>query len=416
MNRLMQDVTYALRQLRKAPGFTLTAVLTLALGIGANAAIFTLVHAVLLQNLPVSDPSTLVRVGDKGDCCVNGGTPDNDDYSLFAYDLYLHLKDNSPEFENLAAMQAGLGYNTVTARSSAADSLPHASQGEYVSGNYFQTLGLKPYAGRLMGPSDDAVGAPAVAVVNQAFLKRFFPKGENPIGAHFGSSGVKSAGDYEIVGVASDVKFVDPREDVRPMYFRPLLQVAHTEPQDDIRSLYAGAIMLQMKGPVENLESQVRRTLANINPNLTVVNFSTFEGQIDGQFSQDRMIARLTLMFGVLALVLASVGLYGVSAYMVAGRTSEIGLRMALGADRRSVVAMVLRESLFQAVVGLVVGVPIALLCVRFLKTQLYGTSGQDLGVLAASAAVLTVAACAAGLIPARRAASIDPVKALRTE
>jgi macrolide transport system ATP-binding/permease protein len=116
MNRLIQDVMYALRQLRKAPGFTLTAVLTLALGIGANAAIFTLVHAVLLQNLPVSDPSTLVRVGDRGDCCVNGGTPDNDNYSLFAYDLYLHLKDNSPEFENLAAMQAGLGYNSDSAK------------------------------------------------------------------------------------------------------------------------------------------------------------------------------------------------------------------------------------------------------------------------------------------------------------
>jgi macrolide transport system ATP-binding/permease protein len=167
---------------------------------------------------------------------------------------------------------------------------------------------------------------------------------------------------------------------------------------------------------VENLEAQARRTLASINPNLTVVNFNTFEGQIDGLFSQDRMIARLTLMFGVLALVLASVGLYGVSAYMVAGRTSEIGLRMALGADRSSVVMMVLREALLQAVVGLVIGVPIALLSVRFLKTQLYGMGGRDLGVLAGSVAVLTIAACAAGLIPARRAASIDPVKALRTE
>ena len=216
--------------------------------------------------------------------------------------------------------------------------------------------------------------------------------------------------------MVSDVKYANVRKDMRPMYFRPLLQVAHTEPQDDMRSLYAGAIMLQMKGSVEGLESQVRRTLANINPNLTVVNYNTFEEQIGGQFSQDRMIARLTLMFGVLALVLASVGLYGVTAYTVVRRTSEIGIRMALGAGRGSVVSMVLREAMLQAAAGLAVGVPIALLCVRFLKTQMYGMGGQDLGVLFGAAAVLTVSACAAGLIPAGRAASIDPVKALRTE
>jgi ABC-type antimicrobial peptide transport system permease subunit len=121
-------------------------------------------------------------------------------------------------------------------------------------------------------------------------------------------------------------------------------------------------------------------------------------------------------MFGVLALVLATVGLYGVTAYTVARRTSEIGIRMALGAGRGSVVSMVLREAMLQAALGLAVGVPIALLCVRFLKTQMYGMGGQDLGVLCGAAAVLTVSACAAGLIPARRAASIDPVKALRTE
>ena len=107
MNRLIQDVRFALRQLRKAPGFTITAILTLALGIGANAAIFTLVHAVLLKNLPVADPKVLVRVGDRDDCCVNGGVPDENDYSIFASELYEHLRDNTPEFEQLAAMQAG---------------------------------------------------------------------------------------------------------------------------------------------------------------------------------------------------------------------------------------------------------------------------------------------------------------------
>lgn len=110
MNRLMQDIQYALRQLRKSPGFTITAVITLALGIGANAAIFTLVQGILLKSLPVSDPAQLYRIGDKGECCVEGGyTRDDGDFSIFSYDLYLHLRDSAPEFEQLAAMQSGAG-------------------------------------------------------------------------------------------------------------------------------------------------------------------------------------------------------------------------------------------------------------------------------------------------------------------
>ena len=171
MNRLIQDVQYALRQLRKAPGFTLTAILTLALGIGANAAIFTLVHAVLLRNLPVADPKSLVRVGDRDDCCVNGGTPDENNYSLFAYELYKHLRDNTPEFEQLAAMQSGFGYGSITARSSKPDALPKALRGEFVSGNYFQTFGLQPYAGRLMTPSGDTLDTTHVEAVGTVLQK-----------------------------------------------------------------------------------------------------------------------------------------------------------------------------------------------------------------------------------------------------
>jgi ABC-type antimicrobial peptide transport system permease subunit len=185
---------------------------------------------------------------------------------------------------------------------------------------------------------------------------------------------------------------------------------------NDIRSMYAGAIMLQTKGPVEGLESQVRKTLAGIDPNLTVSRYDTFAGQIRGQFSQERMISRLTLMFGLLALVLASVGLYGVTAYTVARRTPEIGIRMAMGAGRGSVVSMVLREAMMQAGVGLAIGIPIALICVRYVKSQLYEVAGHDTTVLAVAIGALALSACAAGLIPAQRAASTDPVKALRAE
>lgn len=849
MNRLIQDTTYALRQLRKAPGFTLTAVLTLALGIGANAAIFTLVHAVLLQNLPVADPKTLVRLGDTDDCCVNGGIPENDDYAIFSYDAYKHLRDNSPEFESLAAMQAS-PYE-VTARPQSTDSLSKPSRAEFVSGNYFQTLGLRPFTGRTILPSDDVDGAsmvavlsyrawqrdygqdpsvigktfllnthpvtvigitpsafygdrlddsptdfflplsaepiltpgslmhrpelnwlyllgrvkpgtalaplqaklsgelrgwlttlelyqtgdgkkalarthlvltpggigianmqtqyksglqllmgisalvlliacanianlvlvrgmarrtetslrlalgagrqrlirqmltesvvlaclgglaglglafagtrmlltlafpdspnlpihatpslavlgfafgvslltgllfgiapawitsnsdpaealrssnrsthegssllqrslvvvqaalslvllvgaglltkslnrlehqnfgvqtdnrvvihigpdeagykpdqlpalytelterfaslpgvervglslytplegdnwgeavfvqgrpapgpgtpsgahigsswdrvspdffqiigqrilrgrgitehdtpssPLIAVVNQAFVKRFFPKGEDPIGMHFGLSDTKSSNEIEIVGIVSDAKYVGTHDEVRPMYFRPLLQHAPISDGKDVRSHFIRAITLQMKGSSPGLESQARQTLGSINPNLAIIKFDTFANQVDGQFTQERLIARLTLMFGILALILAAIGLYGVTAFTVARRTSEIGIRMALGAARSKVVAMVLGQAMLQAGIGLAIGLPAALVCVRLLKTQLYGAEGLDLGVLAGASAVLLLATCIAGSVPARRAATVDPMKALRIE
>ncbi|HMF53583.1 MAG TPA: FtsX-like permease family protein, partial [Edaphobacter sp.] len=281
--------------------------------------------------------------------------------------------------------------------------------------DYFDIVGHHVLRGRGITAHDTATSTP-IAVVNQTFVKKFFPKGENPIGVHFGISGMESVGDFEIVGVVSDVKYNNARQPMRAMYFRPLLQIAHTKSEDDIRSMYAGAIMLQTKGSVEGLESQVRRTLASIDPNLTITRYMTFAEQIRGQFNQDRLIARLTLVFGVLALVLASVGLYGVTAYSVARRTPEIGVRMALGAKRSSVVVMVLREAMMQAAIGLAIGIPVTWMCARFVQSQLYGVGGHDFVVLAGAVLILAFAACAAGLIPARRAASTDPVKALRAE
>lgn len=841
---LMQDLRFSLRQLRKTPGFTLTAILTVALGIGANAAIFTLVHAVLLKNLPVADPKMLVQLGDNTDCCVGSGAKDNGDYGLFSTNTYEVMKKNVPEFEDLAAIQAGFGYRPVIARRDGTADAARSVMGEFVSGNYFRTFGLRPQAGRLFTDADDVQGAPmvavmsyetwkrdyagdasvvgstfwintkavtiagiapqgyfgdrltstppkfylpietmpvlanvpyvhdpgqnwlymvgrvkprtalaplqekvnavfrqavaqngnftgpdgkallsrahitltpggagiqnmqeqygsnlnllmwisgavlliacanianlllvrgmgrkaemsvrtalgatrsrviqqlmtesvllavlggvaglavayagtrmllllafpgaqevpidaapsmavmgfafglslvtgvlfgvapawiaakaepadalrsgartttgrasllqrglvvvqaalslvllvgaglfaqslnklastdmkldarnryivhinpaaagykqtqlealyrtvderfhalpgvvkvgissytpmednnngwsvqvqgkpdlhkgssviranpeyfdsvgtrvvmgrgigvgdtptspAVAVVNQTFVRTFFNPGENPIGQHFGG-GQKSAGDFQIVGVVEDTVYQDVRWKDHSMYFIPLMRrvPSDKDPIEKDDGLYAGAIVVETAAPMTNMESLARTTLTSINPNLAVQKFQTFDAQIADQFTDARMIARLTMLFGALALLLAAVGLYGVTSYTVARRTAEIGIRMALGAERGGVVAMVMRGAMMQTLLGLALGIPVALVCVRFVKAQLYEITNADATVMAGAIVTLTVAACVAGLIPARRAATIDPMKALRIE
>ena len=166
----MKDVRYALRQFAAAPVFTATVVLTLALGIGATTAIFTLVHAVLLSSLPVAKPSELYRVGDVENCCVNGGL--QDDWSLFSYDKYKNFRDNTPGFLELAAFQAGS--DLVGVRRSGTSQPAHSMRGEFVSGNYFAMFGIGPYAGRVLTPEDDRKGADPVAVISyRAWQNKF---------------------------------------------------------------------------------------------------------------------------------------------------------------------------------------------------------------------------------------------------
>jgi macrolide transport system ATP-binding/permease protein len=850
MTVLLQDVVYALRQLRKTPGFSITVLLTLALGIGANSAIFTLVNAILLHNLPVVDPNTLVRVGDNDDCCVNGGWNDNGDYALFSTDTYYTFKKNLPEFEELAAMESGYAWRPITVRRAGAQTVAKSVMGTFVSGNYFRVFGLSPAAGRLFSDTDDQKGAPIVAVmsydawqqdyagdpsvvgtalyintkpatiigvapkgfygdridtnppkyflpmnsmdavigapyfndpdqqwayiigrvkpgtsrgalqakvsallkqqfvplktfadpraqkvlprthvvltpggggiqnvqdnykdhlkllqwiaalvlliacanianlllvrgmsrraelsirsalgaqrtrivrqlltesvlvsamggllglavsylgahallalafpnqhnmpisaspsplvigfafvlslvtgilfglapalmaaraqpadalrsnarttahgasilqralvvlqaalslvllvaaglfaqsltkaenvdmkleatnryivhinpqaagykstdveplyqtivdrfhaipgvlkvglatytpmesnnwgsgvkiqgepdlnkgaswvkgnaeyfdsvgtrvvmgrgfklqdtlnaapvavVNQEFVKQFFGK-RNPIGHHFGFSGSSQAGldgSHEIVGVVEDTTYTSIYLKNHAMYFLPLTQRAGnandpTYSLDKDQSMYAGALVIQTAHPDAGLEKIVGDTLSSINPNLTIVKFQTFQQQIDDRFIEERLIARLTSLFGVLALLLAAIGLYGVTAYTVARRTPEIGIRMALGAVRSRVIGTVMRGAMLQSVAGLAIGIPVAIFCVRFVKSQLFEITSVNVPVMAIAIGVLALAAAIAGIIPARRAASIDPVRALRIE
>jgi ABC-type antimicrobial peptide transport system permease subunit len=180
--------------------------------------------------------------------------------------------------------------------------------------------------------------------------------------------------------------------------------------------MFAGALVIQTAHPIPGFEKVAGDTLARINPNLTIIKFQTFQQQIDDQFIQERLIARLTSLFGALALLLAAIGLYGVTAYTVVRRTPEIGIRMALGAERSRVIAMVMRGAMIQALAGLAIGAPVAMLCVRYVKSQLFDITTVNPTVMIGAIVTLTLAAAIAGIIPARRAASIDPVKALRIE
>ena len=281
---------------------------------------------------------------------------------------------------------------------------------------YFDSVGTRVVMGRGIGPQDTANSAP-VAVVNRSFVKTFLGD-RNPIGQHMGSAEPASSGDFEIVGVVEDSAYSTVRWENHRMYFLPLLQrpPSAREPIDNDISLYAGAMVIQTDRPVNEMAKLVQNTLASINPNLSIVKFQTFDQQIAERFSEERMIARLTALFGALALLLATIGLYGVTADGVARRTAEIGIRMALGAERGSVVAMIMRGAILQSALGLAIGIPAALACMRFVKSQLYGVAGASLTMIAAAMATLAVATCAAASIPAHRAASIDPVRALRAE
>jgi macrolide transport system ATP-binding/permease protein len=846
---LAQDTRYALRQLRKSPGFTLTAVMTLALGIGANTAIFTLVQSILLRSLPVNDPSRLYRIGDKNDCCYfDNYQNDNGDFDLFSYDLYLRLKQAAPEFEQLAAVEAGGNGFSVRAGSAP----PRPMRSEYVSGNYFATLGIGPYAGRLISESDDTPGSPPalvlsyqtwlsdfaenpaivgstvyvqmhpflvagiappgfygdrvipippdfwmplasepviegansalksvdedwlyplgrvrpgvnmdalqaklsqtlrqwlatrptytdhggaaliprqhvvlapagggiqklqqqtgaglrllmilstlvlliacanianlllarctarrsdvavrmalgaarrrvirqiltesvllsliggvaglaiayagshmmlalafpnarnmpvqaspslpvlafaffvslltgvifgtapawlsshaqpadalrgvnrstsdrsslpqraliilqvtlsivllagaflmtrslrnlehqdfgintanryvinfdpkgvgytldrlpalyrqiedrfsalpamanvslvryiplggnmwgscvipqghpapgpndqcfatwdrastrflnsigvpivrgrnfsaqdtatsqeVAVVNQAFANHFFP-GQDPVGKHFGLGEAKYSGAFEIAGVFADFKMTDPRREVGPLFFRPLSQQFNGyggagSDAAEKASMFVSFIILDFTHAPPDAEALARKTLAAIDPNLAVLHFGSYDSEVAGNFNQDRLLAGLTSLFGILALILASVGLYGMMSYLVARRTSEIGIRMALGAARSGVVAMVLRGAMGQVLMGLAIGVPAALFSGHLMGSLLYSVSPYDPLSYVAATGILSICACVAALIPARRAASIDPMQALRTD
>ena len=294
-----------------------------------------------------------------------------------------------------------------------------SSSWDRVSNHFLDSIGVPIVRGRGFTEQDTAT-SPQVVLVNQTFVKRFFPN-QDPIGQHFGIDFPQYNSSWEIVGVFADFKLNNPRDEVRPVYLRPSTQfyTGFKEPgmsTTETQSMFMNAMVINFNRPQPDAESLIRQTLAGVDPNLTVMDLRTLDAQVAGNFSQERLTARLSSLFGILSLILASVGLYGVMSYFVARRTSEIGIRMALGATRTSVVGMIMRGVLWQILIGLALGIPAAFYAGYLMKSLLYGVGSYDAWALTGAPLMLVLCATVAGFIPARRAASIEPMQALRNE
>jgi len=273
------------------------------------------------------------------------------------------------------------------------------------STDYWKTMGIPLIAGRDFNQGDDGVKR-KVAIVNRSFATHFFG-GQSPLGRHVAFGDKPKKLDIEIVGLTGDTLYEGPREGVHRQVFLPFLHVDYPA---------SAAFYVRTAMNPDALYAALRAKVRDLDAALPVFQMKTLERQLDETLSTERLIATLSAAFGLLATVLAAIGLYGVMAFVVARRTKEIGLRMALGAPQALVVWMVLRETLVLVAAGLAIGIPAALLLSRYVSTQLFGVKPTDVGAAVAALLILSLVAAAAGFLPARRASEIDPIKALRYE
>jgi predicted permease len=293
-----------------------------------------------------------------------------------------------------------------------------------VGPRYFETVGLPLLLGRDFRDDDNPafspdppttimaelhqpeLPGPRVAIITESMARRFFP-GRNPIGSHVCFAEEYEADHaYEIIGVVKDAHYFGLRKEIEPMVYLPLWR----------QNTFSKAICIRTTRDMAGLVADVRRLVTDLDPAVPVMNARTMEQQIDEDILEDRLIATLSSFFGVMALLLAAVGLYGVISYAVTRRTREIGIRMALGAPRSAVLRLVIRDAGLLITAGAIIGIPSALALTRLVKSFLYGISAQDPVTIIAGTTVLAAAALLACFVPARRATKVDPMAALRCE
>jgi predicted permease len=274
-----------------------------------------------------------------------------------------------------------------------------------IAPGFFDTVGIRHLLGRDF-TAHDTETAPRVAIINESMARYYFGD-QNPIGKHFGMR--RDVGTpIEIVGVVRDAKYGTLREKNVKMIYIPYRQ--------DLFHLYDMCVAVRTIGNAQSITALIRDQLRAIDPNLPILKIDTPEAQLDDSLIEERLIAALSGFFGVLAVLLACLGLYGVMSYTAARRINEIGNRLALGATSGEVLRMVLKESIWLVTAGIAIGVPLTLAATRFIATRLFGVSATDPITIALAAALMITVAAVAGLLPARRASRVDPMVALRYE
>jgi predicted permease len=325
--------------------------------------------------------------------------------------LYLNLEEKltvipgvrSVSMSNIAIIGDGHSGSTFHVSGRPVETEAVRVQTNHVGANFFHTMGIPILQGRGFDVHDTA-SSPKVAVVNRALARQFFPN-ENPIGHTFEADADEATAPIEIVGIAADTRNANLRSETPPTFYLPYSQAQRL-----------GRMVVEIHTQAEpgSILSQARTVVASIDRDLPLIDVRTMKEQIQATMSGERIFAQLTSGFGILALVLACIGIYGIMAYTVARRTGEIGIRMALGAQAGQVLRMVLREASWMAVAGVMLGLACALWLARFLSSMLYGLMPWDPLTLTGAAALLLTIAVLAAIGPARRASRVDPIRALR--
>ncbi|HET9363927.1 MAG TPA: ABC transporter permease, partial [Candidatus Angelobacter sp.] len=429
--QFLEHIRYALRQFRKAPGFTITAVLTLSLGIGATTAIFTLVHAVLLKSLPVTKPEELIRIGNEENCCVNGGLQDN--WSLFSFEQYKQFKEQTPGFEELAAFQAG--GSLVGARWAGSNKPAESFRSEFVSGNYFSTFGIPAYAGRMISPLDDNKGAAPVAVMSFRTWQEKFGGDRSVIGAGF----VMNSQPVTVVGIAPPGFFGDRVQSNPPSFWIPLAAEPVVEP---VNSLLNDPALdwLDLIGRIKpgadtkSMEAKMQVTLRQflLSPESKVedryhpliakqtLHFSPGGGGLQRMRDEYQDGLHLLMWISAFVLLIACANLANLMLVRATTRKQQISIRAALGAPRPALVQQALTESVVLAMMGGIAGVAIAYGGTRLILSLAFGHeyvpihASPSFPVLAFAFVVSFLTGILFGMAPAWMTANTNPAEVLR--